>query len=84
MPLSERPRDLNAMHLDFAYWLASPATRALMVRDMQIRKYQKKHVDDLFGIIRKNPSGMACLARFAKEKLMGGEVAFTIDVEGKK
>ncbi|CAN0112279.1 unnamed protein product [Ascophyllum nodosum] len=64
--------------------LISPATRALMVRDMQIRKYQKKHVDDLFGIIRKNPSGMACLARFAKEKLMGGEVAFTIDVEAYK
>lgn len=53
-----------------------------MVRDMEIRKFQKEKLDDLFGVIRENPSGMECLARFAKEQRMGGDVAFFTDVEG--
>lgn len=72
----------DAIRSDDAHRSTSPSTRALMVRDMHLRRYQREHLDELFGVIRKNPSGMACLARFAKEKLMGGEVAFAIDVEG--
>lgn len=53
-----------------------------MVRDMQIRKFQKENLDDLFGVIREYPSGMRCLARFAEEQLMGGDVMFFNDVEG--
>lgn len=53
-----------------------------MVRDMEIRKFQKEHLDDLFGVIRENPSGMMCLTRFAKGQLMDGDVLFFNDVEG--
>ncbi|CAN0019132.1 unnamed protein product [Ectocarpus sp. 4 AP-2014] len=61
--------------------LVSPTTRALMERDMLVRKFQKEHLDDLFAVIRKNLSGMECLARFAEEQRMGGEVGFFIEVE---
>lgn len=54
-----------------------------MLRDMEIRKFQKEHMDDLFGVIRKNLSGMMCLTRFAREQLMDGDVLFFNDVEGK-
>lgn len=54
-----------------------------MVRDMQIRKFQKEKLDDLFGVIRETPWGMTCLTRFANEQLMGGDVVFFTDVEGK-
>lgn len=54
-----------------------------MVRDMHIRKFQKENLDDLFAVIREKPSGLACLKRFADEQLMGGDVGFFIDVEGK-
>ena len=55
----------------------------MMVRDMHIRKFQKENLDDLFAVIREKPSGLACLKRFADEQLMGGDVGFFIDVEGK-
>lgn len=61
---------------------ASPTTRALMERDMLVRKFQKENLDDLFAVIRQNPSGMQCLARFAGEQRMGGEVGFFMDVKG--
>lgn len=54
-----------------------------MLRDTEIRKFQKEHMDDLFGVIRDNPSGMTCLTRFAREQLMDGDVLFFNDVEGK-
>lgn len=60
----------------------SPTTRALMERDMLVRKFQKENLDDLFAVIRKNLSGMRCLARFAEEQRMGGEVGFFMEVEG--
>lgn len=53
-----------------------------MERDMLVRKFQKEHLGDLFAVIRKNLSGMECLARFAEEQRMGGEVGFFIEVEG--
>ncbi|CAM9749636.1 unnamed protein product, partial [Hapterophycus canaliculatus] len=52
-----------------------------MERDMLVRKFQKENLDDLFAVIRKNLSGMRCLARFAEEQRMGGEVEFFIEVE---
>ncbi|CAM9696759.1 unnamed protein product, partial [Scytosiphon promiscuus] len=61
--------------------LVSPTTRALMERDMHVRKFQKENLDDLFAVIRKNLSGMRCLARFAEEQRMGGEVGFFMEVE---
>lgn len=54
-----------------------------MVRDMKIRKFQKDNLDDLFAVIRNYPSGMECLRRFASEQLMGADVSFFTDVEGK-
>lgn len=45
--------------------------------------FQKKHMDDLFGVIRENPSGMLCLTRFAGDQLMDGDVLFFNDVQGK-
>lgn len=62
----------------------SPTTRALMERDMLVRKFQKENLDDLFAVIRKNLSGMECLARFAEEQRMGGEVGFFMEVEGER
>lgn len=62
----------------------SPTTRALMERDMLVRKFQKENLDDLFAVIRKNHSGMECLARFAEEQRMGGEVGFFMEVEGER
>ncbi|CAM9489797.1 unnamed protein product, partial [Sphacelaria rigidula] len=61
--------------------LVSPKTRALMLRDMEIRMFQKSNVDDLFGVIRDSPSGMECLTRFAREQRMDGDVVFFNDVE---
>lgn len=55
-----------------------------MVRDMHIRKFQKENLDDLFAVIREKPSGLSCLKRLADEQLMGGDVGFFIDVEGKR
>ena len=51
---------------------------------MLVRKFQKENLDDLFAVIRQNPSGMDCLARFAEEQRMGGEVGFFMEVEGQK
>lgn len=51
---------------------------------MLVRKFQKENLDDLFAVIRKKPSGMECLARFAEEQRMGGEVGFFMEVEGEK
>ncbi len=64
--------------------LPSPTTRALMERDMLVRKFQKENLEDLFAVIRQNPSGMDCLARFAEEQRMGGEVGFFMEVEGER
>lgn len=49
---------------------------------MLVRKFQKENLDDLFAVIRQNPSGMQCLARFAEEQRMGGEVGFFMEVQG--
>lgn len=46
--------------------------------------FQKKHMDDLFGVIRDKRSGMKCLTRFAGEQLMDGDVLFFNDVEGER
>lgn len=53
-----------------------------MERDMLVRKFQKENLDDLFAVIRQKPSGMQCLARFAEEQRMGGEVGFFMEVKG--
>lgn len=55
-----------------------------MERDMLVRKFQKENLDDLFAVIRNNLSGMECLARFAEEQRMGGEVGFFKEVEGER
>lgn len=49
---------------------------------MLVRKFQKENLDDLFAVIRQDPSGMQCLARFAEEQRMGGEVGFFMEVKG--
>lgn len=49
---------------------------------MLVRKFQKENLDDLFAVVRQNPSGMQCLARFAEEQRMGGEVGFFMEVKG--
>lgn len=68
----------------YSFSFHSPKTRALMLRDMEIRMFQKSNVDDLFGVIRDSPSGMECLTRFAREQRMDGDVVFFNDVEGKR
>lgn len=76
------PFTLNLYHLCCGRFDTSPTTRAMMERDMLVRKFQKENLDDLFAVIRQNPWGMQCLARFAEEQRMGGEVGFFMEVKG--
>jgi hypothetical protein len=63
--------------------LVGRRTRALMVRDMRIRRFQKDHLDDLFDVVRNDERGMAFLCKFAKEQHMEGDLLFFNDVVGK-
>ncbi|KAG5189588.1 hypothetical protein JKP88DRAFT_252744 [Tribonema minus] len=62
--------------------LVSRRTRALMVRDLKIRRFQMEHVDDLFDVLRADARGMAFLCRFAAEQHMDGDLRFYNEIVG--